>query len=209
VNYLQPSEYELYGLETTTEASWVTAASAVMDAHCRRNTLGVTQYMERLRMADGRRPVRLTYLPLSAVAPATTAIVAARGRYATPRRGELFYEELGWDAAIAFGIPGTWVDLDVSELDAFPGTGEVTFPVNLLGWAFTEVEITYTAGLDPLPDPVKVACAQLVKNAQATPALNVKRNVMPDRMQFMYFSATLLDETVQSLLAPYVAQKVG
>jgi hypothetical protein len=48
-----------------------------------------------------------------------------------------------------------------------------------------------------------------VKNAQATPALNVKRNVLPDRMQLLYFSDSLMDETVQSLLAPYVAQKVG
>jgi hypothetical protein len=85
----------------------------------------------------------------------------------------------------------------------------VTLPVNALGWTFTEVEIAYTAGLNPFPDAVKVACAQLVKNAQATPALNVKRNVLPDRMQLMYFSDSLLDETVQSLLAPYVAQKVG
>jgi hypothetical protein len=85
----------------------------------------------------------------------------------------------------------------------------VTLPVNVLGWTFTELEIVYTAGLDPFPGVVKVACAQLVKNAQATPALNVKRNVMPDRMQLMYFSDSLLDETVQSLLAPYVAQKVG
>ena len=67
----------------------------------------------------------------------------------------------------------------------------------------------YTAGLDPFPDVVKVACAQIVKNAQATPALNVKRNVLPDRMQLLYFSDSLMDETVQSLLAPYVAQKVG
>jgi hypothetical protein len=116
---------------------------------------------------------------------------------------------MGWDVALAFGIPGTWANLNVADLDVFPGTGEVTLPLNVLGWAFTEVEIVYTAGLDPFPDAVKVACAQLVKNAQATPALNVKRGVLPDRMQLMYFSDSLLDETVQALLAPYVAQKVG
>jgi len=55
---------------------------------------------------------------------------------------------------------------------------------------------------------VKVACAQIVKNAQATPALNVKKGML-DRMQLMYFSDSLLDETVHALLAPYVAQKVG
>lgn len=209
MNYLQPSEYELYGLETTTALAWVTAASAIMDAHCRRASLAIAQYTERLRMGNGQRPVRLTYLPLNPVAPATSPIVSARARYAAPRRGELDYEEMVWDAALAFGIPGSWVDLNVADLDAFPDTGEVTLPLNVLGWTFTELEIVYTAGLDPFPDTVKVACAQLVKNAQATPALNVKRNVLPDRMQLMYFSDSLLDETVQSLLAPYVAQKVG
>ncbi|MGD0792591.1 MAG: hypothetical protein ABR920_12555 [Terriglobales bacterium] len=209
MNYLQPSEYEAYGLETTTALSWVTAASAIVDAHCRRVTLAIAQYTERLRTENEQRPVRLTYLPLSAVAPATSPIVSARARYATPRRGELVYEEMVWDAALAFGIPGTWVDLNVPDLDVFLETGEVTLPVNVLGWTFTELEIVYTAGLDPFPDAVKVACAQLVKNAQATPALNVKRNVLPDRMQLMYFSNSLLDETVQALLAPYVAQKVG
>jgi hypothetical protein len=206
MNYLQPSEYEAYGLETTTALAWVTAAS---DAHCRRVTLAIAQYTERVRTENLQRPVRLTYLPLSAVAPATTPIVSARARYATPRRGELVHEEMGWDAALAFGIPGTWADLNVADLDVFPATGEVTLPMNVLGWAFSEMEIVYTAGLDPFPDGVKVACAQLVKNAQATPALNVKRGVLPDRMQLMYFSDSLLDETVQALLAPYVAQKVG
>jgi len=209
MNYLQPSEYESYGLESTTALSWITAASAIVDAHCRRDTLAIVQYMERLRTENGKRPLRLTYLPLNPLAPAASALVSARARYATPRRGELQYEADAWDAALAFGIPGTWVDLNVADLDVFANTGEVTMPVNVMGWTFTEVEIVYTAGLDPFPDAVKVACAQLVKNAQATPALNVKRNVLPDRMQLMYFADTLLDETVQALLAPYVAQKVG
>jgi hypothetical protein len=209
MNYLQPSEYETYGLEATTALSWVTVASSVLDAHCRRPTLAVAQYTERLRTENGTKPVRLTYLPLAALAPATSPIVSVQARYATPRRGDLEFEAVGWDAALAFGLPGTWVDLDVADLDVFSDTGEVTPPANVLGWSFTEFQIVYTAGLDPLPDAVKVACAQLVKNAQATPALNVKRNVVPDRMQFMYFSDSLMDETVQSLLAPYVAQKVG
>jgi len=208
MNYLQPSEYELYGLEATTALAWVTAASAMVDAHCRRVTLAINQYTERIRTVSGKRPIRLTYLPLNPLAPATSAIVSAQARYATPRRGEAEFEMM-WDAAVAFGIPGTWVALDVSTLDVFLETGEVTLPISVLGWTFTEIEIIYTAGLDPFPDVVKVACAQLVKNAQATPALNVKRNVLPDRMQLMYFSDSLMDGTVQELLAPYVAQKVG
>jgi hypothetical protein len=211
MNYLQPSEYELYGLEATTNVAWLTAASAIIDSHCRRDTLAVSQYTERLRMENGLRPVRLTYLPLAILSPATSAIVSARARYAAPRRGEFdfSYDEAAYNAALVFGIPGTWADLNVPDLDVFPETGEVTLPLNVLGCAFTELEIVYTAGLATIPDVVKVACAQVVKNAQATPALNVRKNAVPDRLQLMYFSDSLLDQTVQALLAPYVAQKVG
>ncbi|HSZ61025.1 MAG TPA: hypothetical protein VK828_04475 [Terriglobales bacterium] len=209
MNYLQPSEYETYGLDATTALAWITASSALIDAHCRRITLSINQYTQRLRTGNGQRPVQLTYLPLSIVAPATSAIVSARGRYAVPRRGEMEYEADLWDVALAFGIPGTWVDMNVADLDTFAETGEVTLPVNIMGWSFTEVEIVYTAGFATFPDPVKVACAQLVKNAQATPALNVKKNVVPDGMQFWYFSDSLVDATVQELLAPFVAQRVG
>ena len=106
MNYLSPSEYETYGLEATTPAAWVTAASAVIDAHCRRATLAVAQYEERLRMPAGRNTVRLTYVPLVAVAPAATAIVSARGRYAMPRRGEWPFDDLSVDVALMFGLAG-------------------------------------------------------------------------------------------------------
>lgn len=208
MNYLEPSEYAAYGLEETTAAAWVLAASAMVDAHCRRTTLAITQYTERLHVDTGQSRVRVTYLPLVAVGLATSAIVSARARYASPRRGEWPYEELAWEAAAVFGLPGTWTDLNVADLDVFADTGEVRLPVSALGWGFSEIELAYTAGLDPVPNAVKVACAQLVKNVQATPALNVRRGVL-DRMQLMYFSDSLLDETVRQLLAPYVAQKVG
>ena len=175
MNYLQPSEYEVYGLEATTAPAWVNAASAIVDAHCRRATLSVAQYTERLLLTTGRNTVRLTYLPLAAVAPATSAIASARARYASPRRGEWIYEEMAWEAAAAFRLPGSWTELNPADLEESSGTGEITLPVNALGWGFSEIEVVYTAGLDPIPAQVKVACAQLVKNAQAMPALNDAR----------------------------------
>jgi len=208
MNYLEPSEFEAYGLEATTAPAWITAASAILDAHCRRATLGVQQYTERLRVATGRNTVRLTYLPAVAVAPALSPIVSARGRYASPRRGEWSNEDLAWEAAGVFGLPGTWSDLGAADLEVCQETGEVTLPLNALGWAFSEIEVVYTAGLDPIPDPVKIACAQVVKNAQAMPALNVRSGSL-DRMRLEYFSDALLDENVRALVAPYVAQKVG
>jgi hypothetical protein len=207
MNYLQPSEYEAYGLEATTDVAWITGASAIIDSHCRRTTLAINQYTERIR-TDGQRPVRLTYLPLVIAAPATSAIVSAQARYAMPRRGELQEEDFSWNAALAFGIPGWWTDLNVADLDYFAETGEVTLPMNALSWAFNELEIVYTAGWSTFPDPVKVACAQIARNAQATPGLNVKKGVM-NNMQLWYFSDTLVDDTVRELLAPFMAQKVG
>ena len=208
MNYLSPSEYETYGLEATTPAAWVLAASTVIDAHCRRVTLGVAQYEERLRIAAGRNTVRVTYVPLAAVAPATTPIVSARGRYAIPRRGEWPFDDISSDIAFMFGLPGTWNAVDAAGIDVYADSGELTLPVNAVGLGYSEIELAYTAGLAAIPDTVKVACAQVVRNAQSTPALNVKSGRI-DRMHLDYFADTLVDQTVRSLLAPYVAQKVG
>ena len=208
MNYLSPSEYETYGLEATTPAAWVLAASTVIDAHCRRATLGVAQYEERLRIAAGRNTVRVTYVPLAAVAPATTPIVSARGRYAIPRHGEWPFDDISSDIALMFGLPGTWNAVDPAGIDVYADSGELTLPVNAVGLGYSEIELAYTAGLAAIPDTVKVACAQVVRNAQSTPALNVKSGRI-DRMHLDYFADTLVDQTVRSLLAPYVAQKVG
>jgi hypothetical protein len=208
MNYLSPSEYETYGLEATTAAAWVTAASSVIDAHCRRTTLGVAQYEERMRIVAGRNTVRVTYVPLAILAPATLAIISARGRYAVPRRGEWPFDDLSSDVALMFGLPGTWNAVDPASIDVYADTGELTLPVNAVGLGYSEIDLVYTAGFTTIPNTVKVACAQIARNAQATPALNVRSGKL-DRMQMDYFSGSLVDPTVQTLLAPYVAQKVG
>ncbi len=86
--------------------------------------------------------------------------------------------------------------------------GELTLPWNVLGLPYNEVQVTYTAGLATIGDDVKTACAQIVRNAQATPALNASMSRI-DTMQVKYFSSSLIDETVQSWLNPYVANRLG
>jgi hypothetical protein len=128
-------------------------------------------------------------------------------RYGRPRRGERadpFREQLAW----AFSVPGSWNVLDVTSVDVNMATGELTFPENFLGLNYNEVEVTYTAGVAVVPDAVKVACVQIVKNAQATPGMNVKSSKM-DTMQMQYFSGSLIDPQVQMLLKPYVAERLG
>ncbi|HWR34727.1 MAG TPA: hypothetical protein VN622_02515 [Clostridia bacterium] len=197
MDYLNASEYEKYGLEAVTPASWVAAASALMDAHCRRSTLGIASNVERVRLIAGRNVVRLSFLPVA-------QIVSARARYGAVRGGDVLTGEV----ARAFSLPGSWIDVDVNSLDVAPETGEVTFGMNPLGLAFNEVEVMYMAGFEVLPEAVKCACAQVVRNAQATPALNVRASSL-DRMHLEYFSDTLLDSGVRAMLAPYVAQRVG
>jgi hypothetical protein len=206
--YLAPTEYEFYGLDATTPAAVVAAASSLIDAHCRRATLGVAQYEERIRIAADRNTVRLSYIPLAIVAPALTPIVSAQGRYTIPRRGDWPFDDLRLDAALMFGLPGIWTAINAAAIDFFANTGELTLPLNIVGLWFSEVDIVYTAGMAVIADPVKFACAQIVRNAQATPALNVSVSKI-DTMSMNYFSDSLLDQNVQSMLAPYVAQKVG
>jgi len=206
MNYLDTTEYLTYGLDAATDPSWVTAASAIIDAHCRRATLGVNQYEERLKMPPELNTVRLSYLPLVTVAPATTPIVSLQGRYGIPRRGEWPFPELSLEFALVFALPGSWTAIDPTTIDIWADAGELTFPINALGLFFNEVDVVYNAGLATIPGGVKVACAQIVKNAQSTPGLNVKSGKL-DRMRLEYFSDKLVDETVEKLLEPYVARK--
>lgn len=206
MSYLDPSEYEQYGLDPAVPDAWVEMASTMIDAHCRRPTLNAAQYTERVRVRPGARTVRLSYLPLATVAPATGPVVSARGRFAQPRRGEAndFLESL----ATVLAIPGSWTSIDPTTLDTFSDTGEVNAISTMLGFTFDELELTYNAGWATIPEAVKHACAQIVRNAGATPALNVKMNKV-DNLRVDYFRDSLIDDSVREMLAPYVAQKVG
>lgn len=106
------------------------------------------------------------------------------------------------------GLPGQWTPIDPSLVDADPNTGELTLPWNLYGLPYNEVQVTYTAGLAVIGDDVKSACAQIVRNAQATPALNASRTKL-DTMWIQYFSSSLLDDTVKAWLKPYIASRLG
>jgi hypothetical protein len=206
-SYLQPTEYQTYGLPPDVTGDWITAASSLIDGHCRRMSLNPTQYTERLRIVAGSQTARLSHLPLTPIAPATLPLVSIQARYAKPRRGETGYplqEEVLW----AFSLPGAWTTVDPTTVDFVADTGELTFPLNILGLPYNEVQVTYTAGLTTLPNAVKCACAQIVKNAQATPGLNVRSSKV-DTLQLQYFSGSLVDATVQALLKPWVSVRMG
>ncbi len=196
--YLEPSEYAVYGLSADTADAWVAAASAMIEAHCRRGSLLATSYTERLRVRRPWGTAQLSYGPV-------VQVTAMQARY-TPlmeRREETLFEY-----ALVFGLPGQWVTVDPTTVMLDTVSGEVQLPPNLFGLRYSEVEVTYMAGLATVPDGIKVACAQIVKNAQATPGLNVKSSKL-DTLQTQYFSGSLLDVQVQMLLRPFVAERMG
>jgi hypothetical protein len=205
--YLLPTDYPNYGLPAGTTADWITAATALINSYCRRPDLNVIQYTERLRLTSGAQTVLLSYLPLSPLGTATSPLVSLEGRYTKPRRGELPDLPL-MEIALAFSLPGQWTAIDPTTVDFDPNTGELTLPWNVLGLPYNEVSVTYTAGLATIGDDVKSACAQIVRNAQSTPALNASWTRI-DTMQMKYFSSSLVDETVQAWLGPYVAERLG
>jgi hypothetical protein len=96
----------------------------------------------------------------------------------------------------------------VFQLGMTGATGEITLPQNALGLFYNEIEVTYTAGCDPLPDAVKTACALAVRNIASTPSLNVRASSI-ESAHLEYFSGDVLDANTRTLLAPYVAQRVG
>jgi hypothetical protein len=205
--YLEPADYPNYGLPVGTTTDWITAATALINSFCRRPDLNVVQYTERLRVTSGARTVRLSYLPLAALGTASSPLVNLQARYARPRRGEAIDSALS-EIVWAFSLPGQWTAIDPNSVDFDQNTGELTLPWNVLGLPYNEVMVTYTAGLATIGDDVKTACAQIVRNAQSTPALNASKTKM-DTMQMEYFSSSLLDETVQAWLRPYIANRLG
>lgn len=205
--YLLPSQYVSFGLAADTTDDWVTLASALIDTYCRRPSLNPTQYTERMRVVEGSQTVRLSYLPLVAEPPATSPLVSVEARYAKPRRGQLVFP-LQEEVLFAFSLPGAWSTLDPTTIDYVPETGELTFPLNIMGLPYNEVSVTYTAGLTTIPNAVMAACAQIVKNAQAMPGVNVRSATIND-MQLQYFQNSLMDATVATLLSPWVATRLG
>ena len=203
MGYLLPAEYAEFGLTAETADAWVTTASTMIEAYCRRPTLLAASYTERMRVPREAQTVRLSYTPL-------VSVDAVKAKYARPEHGE----PLGGEAALlgsfaaAFALPGQWVTVDPSTLDISLPTGEFRFAWNIMGLRYSEAEVTYTAGLATVPNAVKVACAQIVRNAQATPGLNVKSSKL-DTLETQYFSDSLMDSQVQALLRPYVAERLG
>jgi hypothetical protein len=103
MGYLEPGEYVQYGLTAETADEWVTMASSLIEAHCKRPSLLTSTYVERVRLTAGNRTIRLSYGPV-----ADGAVTGIRVRYGQARRGEMMANWLT-QVTLAFGLPGSWI----------------------------------------------------------------------------------------------------
>jgi hypothetical protein len=86
MGYLLPAEYAEYGLTTETADAWVTTASSMIEAYCRRPTLNAASYTERMRVPLRAQTVRLSYGPL-------ISVDGIQAQYACPRRNDAMWDE--------------------------------------------------------------------------------------------------------------------
>ena len=149
MGYLLPVEYIQYGLTAETTDDWITMASALMESYCRRPSLLVTQYVERIRLTAGSQTARLSYRPLAAAAGATSPLVGVQVRYGRPRRGELpdsHRAQIAW----AFSLPGSWSALDINSTERVTVNGNI----NVQGDLSIDVNATDAAQYSALADLV-------------------------------------------------------
>ena len=170
----------------------------------------MTQYVERMRITAGAQSVRLSYRPLVVADGKQLCFGGRAGAVCQDRGGErcrILFSRAGCLGVRTAGEAGA--RLSIASVDVNMSNGELTFLQNFLGLNYNEAEITYTSGFVTVPVAIKVACAQVVKNAQATPADRMCDRTGVDALQMEYFSGVLIDAQVQSLLAALRGGEAG
>ncbi|WP_391573864.1 hypothetical protein [Cohnella sp.] len=164
----------------TPELSDILRASAIIDAHCRRE-IGAKSYTERIPLTELQRG-HLSYSPV-------IDVTEVKGR---PRNGIM---------GGFFGPPG-FEDVDISNLDVDPETGSVWCGGSPFGIPYAELAVTYTSGWDSIPKQVKVACGLIVGKITGNPDSNVKSKKDFD-FSIEYFGSGMITPEIADLLSAY------
>lgn len=151
--------------------------------------------------------------PSSIVTQANVAspIISCSGRYGYARRGQQqVYPDLNYASNVLqiasfFGGPPQFTNIDVTQIDFDPRTGECWVPAGLYLSQYTEVVIVYNSGFDPrqMPPAIKHATASLVRNllSRGGGATGLK-SFSAGRIR-AEFTDELIDVNIQNLLQAY------
>lgn len=141
----------------------------------------------------------------------TSPIISCSGRYGYARRGQQqVYPDLNYAANVLqiasfFGGPPAFTNIDVTQIDFDPRTGECWVPAGLYLSQYTEIVIQYNSGFNPLsmPPAIKHATASLVRNllSRGGGATGLK-SFSAGRIR-ADFTDDLIDKNIQNMLQAY------
>lgn len=177
--YLDEEDKDLLPAGVT--VSHIMRASAIIDGYCGRE-IGVKPYTERIPLTDAQRG-HLSYYPV-------IELTEIKGR---PKTGLMDN---------FFGLPTFEPITDISSVDIDKSIGSVQCGSSPFGMPFSELEVTYTSGWDPIPDAVKVACGMLAAKLLTRPDSNVKSKKDFD-FTVEYFGTGTITPEIADMLAPY------
>lgn len=178
--YLTVDEIQYFPTGTAPTEGLIIRASAIIDGYCKR-AISVSTYTERIPLTNGRG--HLSYYPV-------VKIDEVKGRASYGLTGDAF-----------FGTPG-FEPVDPNYIDIDKEIGTVWCGSNLFGSPYTELEVTYSSGWDPIPEKVKVACGLLVGQIASNPNSNVKSKKDFD-FSIEYFGGGMINPEISDLLSEY------
>lgn len=140
-------------------------------------------------------------------------VIGGTGRYAYGRRGDAAASSMDSYNLLAavsqFGGPPAWEIWPANTaagLDA--ATGQLWIPAGIMLAYYSEVKVRYVAGFQyaNLPDPIKLACAQLVTALVNDPGIGNFVSAQANDTKFERFAATNLSDDVKAMLTPWRAR---
>lgn len=184
--------------------------AAVKYAHAAGAALAQGLVVTEQRTMPQNRPI--TVLAKTPVA----AFLSGAGRYGYQRRGDDFGNNVDTFNLLAvmsqFGGPPAWEVFNAGANSIDPQTGQLWVPAGVMLAYYTEIRVHYVAGwaYAGLPTPVKQACAQLVSALAQYPEMTAGNMQMlaAGQNKMQRFTASLLDDDIKRMLAPYRAQIV-
>ncbi|WP_274362750.1 hypothetical protein [Paenibacillus thermotolerans] len=162
--------------------SLIIRASAIIDAYCKRE-ISVKSYTERIPLNEYGKG-HVSFYPVVAVSE-----VKARPKH-------------GWTGDNFFGPP-SFESVDVNAVDTDKQIGFVTVGSSTFGAPYTELEVTYSSGWDPIPDKVRVACGLIIAKLANNFNPNVKAKKDFD-FSIEYFGPKIVTDEIGDLLSEYV-----
>lgn len=148
-----------WGVDSPTEAEIRTAQNTI-DAWLHRSLWPTVYELENHRIPEGRTQTMLDVKPVM-------QLLSADGRYGLGRHDRRNLNMTSMDlmaiAAVAGGTPPRWLAIDITKVDLKTNTGEIWLPMGFFIFPYTEIRVTYMAGLLTIPDSIKNAVASTIR----------------------------------------------